>query len=106
MEPFNQEVKSDNMEYSSWASRLLANFGDCACDKTEPCRMALLDRRRPLKTLEINTKSHTRTKKAKNKQAISPLSTGQATNSRAGSENNRTHDDDDQADSHSVSGSS
>jgi LIM domain len=41
-----------------------------------------------------------------NKQAISPLSTGQATNSRAGSENNRLQDDDDQADSRSVSGSS
>jgi uncharacterized protein len=106
MERFNQEGKSDTIEWSYWASRLLANFGDCACDKTEPCRLAGLDRRRSPKTLEINTKLQTRTKKAKNKQAISPLSTGQANNSRAGSENNRLQDDDDQADSRSVSGSS
>jgi uncharacterized protein len=106
MDRLDQEGKSDNIEWSYWASRLLANFGDCACDKTEPCRLAGLDRRRAPKTLEINTKSQTRTKKAKNKQAISPLSTGQATNSRAGSENNRIQDDDDLADSRSVSGSS
>jgi hypothetical protein len=104
MQPMNQEGKFDNVEW--WASRLLANFGDCACDKTEPCRLAHLDRRRSPKSLEVNTKSQSRTKKAKNKQAISPLSTGQATNSRAGSENNRLQDDDDQADSRSVSGSS
>jgi len=104
MQPMNQEGKFDNVEW--WASRLLANFGDCACDKTEPCRLAALDRRRSPRSLEANTKSQSRTKKAKNKQAISPLSTGQATNSRAGSENNRLQDDDDQADSRSVSGSS
>ena len=104
MQPMNQEGKFDNVEW--WASRLLANFGDCACDKTEPCRLATLDRRRSPKSLELNTKSQSRIKKAKNKQAISPLSTGQATNSRAGSENNRLQDDDEQADSRSVSGSS
>ena len=107
MERMNQEGKLDNVEWPyNWASRLLANFGDCACDKTEPCHLAALDRRRSPKTLEINTKSQPRPKKAKNKQAISPLSTGQATNSRAGSENNRIQDEDDQADSRSVSGSS
>jgi hypothetical protein len=107
MERWDQEGKYDNMEWTSnWVSRLLANFGDCACDKTEPCHFAKFDRRRSLKSLEISTKSQIRTKKAKNKQAISPLSTGQATNSRAGSENNRLQDDDDQADSRSVSGSS
>ena len=108
MDRMNQEGKFDNVDVElwTWASRLLANFGDCACDKTQPCRLATIDRRRPPKGLEINVKSQTRTKKAKNKQAISPLSTGQATNSRAGSENNRLQDDDDQADSRSVSGSS
>ena len=108
MNRMNQEGKFDNVDVEmwNWASRLLANFGDCACDKTEPCHLATIDRRRSPKTLEINTKAQIRTKKAKNKQAISPLSTGQATNSRAGSENNRLQDDDDQADSRSVSGSS
>jgi uncharacterized protein len=104
MQPMNQEVKRDDAEL--WASRLLANFGDCQCDKMEPCLLATLDHRRSPKILEANTKLQSRTKKAKNKQAISPLSTGQATNSRAGSENNQLQDDDEQADSRSVSGSS
>lgn len=107
MDRFNQESKVDDIDRScNWASRLLANFGDCACDKAERCHLAPLDRRRSVKNIEATTKSLARKRKNKSKQAISPLSTGQATNSRAGSENVRILDDDDQGDSRSISGSS
>ncbi len=107
MNRLSQEKGFEDMERSyNWASWLLANFGDCACDKTAPCILEKLDRRRSPKTLENTTKSHAKKKRIKNKQAISPLSTGQATNSRAGSENVRVQEDDDLVDSRSISGSS
>lgn len=86
-----------------WASCVLANFGGCACD-TSTGHECLLERaRRPAEPAQP---SKSKTKKLKKSQ-VSPLSTGRATNSRAGSETLHRGDnaDDDNMDSRSTSGS-
>jgi hypothetical protein len=89
-----------------WVSRVLANFGDCACEGSDPCHLARLDRRFSARALEAPTKEKAgKKKKSKNKNAISPFSTGHATNSRAGSEP-KVQDDDDHFDRRSTSESS
>ena len=93
---------------SSWTEQVLANFGGCACDTPQDCALARFDRRRA-----SSSDSHSRTangvkskKTKKGRQQISPLSTGQAMNSRAGSEAVGSRDlDDDNDDSRSTSGS-
>ncbi|KZM21010.1 SET domain-containing protein 3 [Ascochyta rabiei] len=86
-----------------WVSCVLANFGGCACD-TSTGHECLLERaRRPIAEPAQPTKA--KNKKPKKSQ-VSPLSTGRATNSRAGSETlNRDNADDDHMDSRSTSGS-
>lgn len=86
-----------------WVSCVLANFGGCACD-TSTGHECLLERaRRPI--AEPTQPSKAKSKKLKKSQ-ISPLSTGRATNSRAGSETlHRDNADDDNMDSRSTSGS-
>lgn len=89
-----------------WVSRVLANFGDCACEGSDPCRLAHLDRRFSARALEAPAKDKaSKKKKSKNKNAISPFSTGHATNSRAGSEP-KAQDDEDHFDRRSTSDSS
>ncbi|KAL5117108.1 SET domain-containing protein 3 [Pleosporales sp. CAS-2024a] len=85
-----------------WASCVLANFGGCACDASTG-HECLLERAR---RNTIADAPKTKGKKTKKLQ-ISPLSTGRATNSRAGSEamNQDAGGDDDQADVRSTSGS-
>ncbi|KAL8243731.1 hypothetical protein R6Q59_009989 [Mikania micrantha] len=108
---FDMSAKGEDVEQleirrCEWVSRVLANFGDCACDKTQ-CPWARLDRRTTSRPSEGVVKSSAgRKRKGKSKQAISPLSTGQATNSRAGSEAVKGQDDDDQFDRRSTSESS
>lgn len=88
-----------------WVSRVLANFGDCACDGSS-CLLAPFDRRYAAKALEgVPKEKGGRKKKSKNKHTISPLSTGHATNSRAGSEP-KLLEDEDQYDRRSTSESS
>jgi hypothetical protein len=84
-----------------WASCVLANFGGCACD-TSTGHECLLERARRSTIAEQPKTKGRKTKKSQ----ISPLSTGQATNSRAGSES-MNHDgcDDDHMDARSTSGS-
>ncbi|KAF2626478.1 hypothetical protein BU25DRAFT_100085 [Macroventuria anomochaeta] len=86
-----------------WVSCVLANFGGCACD-TSTGHECLLERaRRTIAEPAQPTKA--KNKKLKKSQ-ISPLSTGRATNSRAGSETlHRDNADDDNMDSRSTSGS-
>ncbi|KAG9781133.1 hypothetical protein KCU88_g3525, partial [Aureobasidium melanogenum] len=89
-----------------WVSRVLANFGDCACDGSS-CLLAGFDRRFSPKPIEgVPKEKGGRKKKSKIKPAISPLSTGHATNSRAGSEPKLLLDDDDHFDRRSTSESS
>lgn len=85
-----------------WVSCVLANFGGCACDTSVSGHECLLERARRTPITEP-----TKTKGRKQKKAqVSPLSTGHATNSRAGSESlNRDAGDDDQMDARSTSGS-
>ncbi|RMD42997.1 hypothetical protein DV735_g2080, partial [Chaetothyriales sp. CBS 134920] len=89
---------------AEWASRVLSNFGDCACPAGAKCLFAGLDRRMPLKPLDAPDKNKTGRKKKppKGKPAASPTSTGQATNSRAGSEALK-QEDEEQIDQHSMS---
>lgn len=103
-------VRDDSEQAQSrrldWVSRVLANFGDCACDSSTPCLLANFDRRLPAKLTDTASKDKAgRKKKSKNKQTLSPLGTGHATNSRAGSEP-KLLDDDDQFDHRSTSESS
>ncbi|KAF9694139.1 hypothetical protein EKO04_007810 [Ascochyta lentis] len=86
-----------------WVSCVLANFGGCACDASTGHECLLERARRPIAEPAQPNKS--KNKKPKKSQ-ISPLSTGRATNSRAGSETlNRDNADDDNMDSRSTSGS-
>lgn len=85
-------------------SNILAHFGGCACDQS--CLLANLDRRRSPKSIDSGNKQQNgRRRRNKSKQVISPMSTGRATNSRAGSENIKNNEDDDQGGSRSASGS-
>ncbi|KAI1961315.1 SET domain-containing protein 3 [Ophidiomyces ophidiicola] len=87
-------------------SNVLAHFGGCACDPSQTCLLASVDRRHPPRSPELNGKQvNGRRKKGKNKPNISPASTGCATNSRAGSEVRKHREDEDLAESRSVSGS-
>lgn len=85
-----------------WVSCVLANFGGCACDPSTG-NDCLLERARRNIIMEPAPKN--KNKKAK-KALVSPLSTGHATNSRAGSETlNRDVAEDDEMDARSTSGS-
>ncbi|EXJ58729.1 hypothetical protein A1O7_06158 [Cladophialophora yegresii CBS 114405] len=88
-----------------WVSRVLANFGDCACDAGAACLLAPFDRRFPPKSLEAAPKEKGKRKKQSKNQTISPFSTGHATNSRAGSEP-KVLDDEDPSDRRSTPDSS
>ena len=92
---------------SNWVSRVLSNFGDCACTPATSCYFAKFDCRVQPKPADMLEKPKVGRKKKlpKSKPAISPLSTGQATNSRAGSEALK-QEDDDQQERRSTSGSS
>lgn len=84
-----------------WVSCVLANFGGCACDKSTGHQCLLELARRNTIVEPVKPKGR-KTKKLQ----VSPLSTGHATNSRAGSESlNRDAGDDDQIDARSTSGS-
>lgn len=97
-------------ELSHWVSGVLSNFGGCACNLPPyECLMERSHRRNtscePVENGIPMTKSG-RPKKRKGGNQISPLGTGHATNSRAGSEVlHRGDQDDDRFDSRSTSGS-
>ncbi|EEQ85543.2 PHD finger and SET domain-containing protein [Blastomyces dermatitidis ER-3] len=85
-------------------SKVLANFGGCACDSSRSCRLAKVDCRRPPKSADTASKQvNGRRKKSKAKNAISPVNTGLANNSRAASEAVKAQVDDDQGGSRSRS---
>jgi uncharacterized protein len=104
----NGRVKEENGDEeeakrrATYFSKILANFGDCACDSTDCC-LKNVDLRTPPEYLK---KAITNRKwRAKTKNATSPTSTGHATNSRANSENVHMTEEEDQVDSRSTSGS-
>lgn len=88
-------------------SNVLAHFGGCACDPSQPCLLAKVDLRRSPKTLDANTKqTNGKRKRTKSKTAISPTNSGHAANSRSGSETAKNREDEDHAENRSISGSS
>jgi hypothetical protein len=95
----------EELYVTRWVSVVKANFGQCACGKPQGVG-CLLDRV-PVKSSQRHTNnSHARPKKQRRGPTqISPLSTGRATNSRAGSEGWTLIDVDEEADRRSVSGS-
>ena len=106
-----QEPNGDNKNElplpEVWASRVLANFGDCACDaRQQPCMLAPLDRRRPLRPTEggARKQANGRAKKTKGKH-MSPPVIGRGSTSRAGSETVKGPDEDEQYENRSTSGS-
>ncbi|KAI8931280.1 hypothetical protein NX059_011624 [Plenodomus lindquistii] len=83
-----------------WVYCVLANFGGCACDPASTGLECLLERARRYTITEPAKGKHKKSKKA----LVSPVSTGHATNSRAGSESHN-RDVDDEEDARSTSGS-
>ncbi|TKA81640.1 hypothetical protein B0A49_00526 [Cryomyces minteri] len=100
------------LEYlSSWATTVLANYGGCACGYAQDiCAMERLANVRISSHLGSTNghslKSQKIRKPKKSGTLNSPLPTGHATNSRAGSESMNRNEREDDADSRSVSGSS
>lgn len=104
----NGDIKKEGFKkIQPWVACVLANFGGCACD-TSTGYECLLDRARRNATTNSDSLQPIKpTKSRKSKKAqVSPMSTGHATNSRAGSEAFlREVPDDDNAESRSTSGS-
>ncbi|KAJ5363061.1 Zinc finger FYVE/PHD-type [Penicillium brevicompactum] len=85
-------------------SNTLANYGGCACERSQNCLLANLDRRiKPANSKQPKVKGKA---KAKVKAVASPIEPGRASASRAGSETTKHPDEDDVAtDARSTSGS-
>jgi hypothetical protein len=102
----NGDIRKEGLKkIEPWVACVLSNFGGCACD-TSRGRECLLERaRRPNVYADPTPPAKSKGRKSKKTQ-VSPLSTGHATNSRAGSEAFiRNGADDDNMDSRSTSGS-
>ncbi len=101
-----KEENGDEEEARGWAiyfSKILSNFGDCACDSSD-CALKNFDLRTPPEPPK--RRSDGRRPRVRPKNAASPVSTGPTTNSRAGSESVQlTEEEEDQADSRSTSDS-
>ncbi|KAK4907462.1 SET domain-containing protein 3, partial [Elasticomyces elasticus] len=96
-----QQLDRDRCDY---ISKVLANFGDCAC-RSNSCLLDRFDRRCAVNIIEPPQKpTIKRPKKAKARHTRSPVGTGNAANSRAGSETVKAPDDEE--DHKSTSGSS
>lgn len=85
-------------------SNTLANYGGCACERSQNCLLANLDRRiKPANNKQSKVKGKA---KAKVKAVASPMELGRASASRAGSETTKHPDEDDAVtDARSTSGS-
>ncbi len=101
----NGRVKEENGDEeeakrrTTYFSKILANFGGCACDSMD-CSLKNFDLRTPPDYSKKGRKWRGRIK-----NAASPTSTGQATNSRANSEHIQMTEEEEQLDSRSTSGS-
>jgi hypothetical protein len=103
----NGDIRKEGLKkFEPWVACILANFGGCACDKSRG-RVCLLERARRQSNVHAEPTPPAKSKGRKSKKPhVSPLSTGHATNSRAGSEAvNRNGLDDDAMDTRSTSGS-
>ena len=104
----NGDIKKEGLrKIQPWVACVLANFGGCACDKLTGHECLLERVRSAASTYPEPVQPSKANKSRKSKKAqVSPLSTGHATNSRAGSEAmHRDAHDDENGDSRSTSGS-
>jgi hypothetical protein len=104
----NGDIKKEGLKkIQPWIACVLANFGGCACDNTtgHECLLQLARRTATTYAEPVQSLKIAKGRKTKKSQ-VSPLSTGHATNSRAGSEAiPRDVHDDENGDSRSTSGS-
>ncbi|KAJ6013884.1 hypothetical protein N7540_008475 [Penicillium herquei] len=104
-----QQESSDNANdaASVCISNTLANFGGCACEHSQTCLLAIIDRRRHYRLPDtIAKQANGKRKKVKTSKTGTSQDTTRASTSRAGSETTKHPDDDDvPADSRSTSGS-
>ncbi|KAF2437821.1 hypothetical protein P171DRAFT_173719 [Karstenula rhodostoma CBS 690.94] len=104
----NGDIKKEGLKkIQPWIACVLANFGGCACDNTSghECLLQLARRTATTCAEPVQSSKSAKGRKTKKNQ-VSPLSTGHATNSRAGSEAiHRDVHDDENGDSRSTSGS-
>ncbi|KAH7121225.1 hypothetical protein B0J11DRAFT_414559, partial [Dendryphion nanum] len=101
----NGDIRKDGFKkIEPWVANVLSNFGGCACRRGPEC---LLQRARRPNNSHADSAQPPKTKGRKSKKPhVSPLSTGHATNSRAGSEAlHREIIDDENVDGRSTSGS-
>ena len=92
---------------TDWVGKVLADFGGCACEDPNECSMAVYDRRNSSFSFDsaIHMSNGKPKKGWKTRNQISPQSTGQATNSRSGSEALKNPEEEEQDDTRSSSGS-
>ena len=98
---------TDDTYVIDWVGKVLADFGECACNSPEACSMARYDRRNHLMMGDSalylpGTKSKKGRKRLYN---VSSNSTGRMTTSRSGSEAIKFQDEDENYDSRSTSDS-
>lgn len=85
----HDEAEMENSEYtaiSNWIDRILSEYGGCACDLDNNCAFARFHRRYLYGKHQARSNAGRKKSRKPRTQAISPNSTGQATNSRAASE--------------------
>ncbi|KAK4156842.1 hypothetical protein C8A00DRAFT_12285 [Chaetomidium leptoderma] len=83
--------ENDYQEYASWFHRMLSEHGGCACNLGPECVFARFHRNYLAKNQPRSNAPKSKKRKPKAQHAISPTSTGHATNSRAASEGHLEH---------------
>ncbi|KAK3306586.1 uncharacterized protein B0T15DRAFT_146004 [Chaetomium strumarium] len=78
--------ENDYQKYAGWVHLILSEHGGCACNLGPECAFARFRRNYLAKTQQRAHPPKSRKRKTKTQHAISPTSTGHATNSRAPSE--------------------
>ncbi|KAI1209557.1 uncharacterized protein F4807DRAFT_97052 [Annulohypoxylon truncatum] len=86
--PYNEEETDTYQNIASWVHAILTEYGGCACDLAEGCAFTRFHRNYILKPQQQSKGPKGAKKKPRKTKtnAISPTSTGHATNSRAPSE--------------------
>lgn len=82
-----QDVTEDDYQkYAAWVHTMLSEHGGCACNLGPECAFTRFHRNYLAKTQPRLNPPKSKKRKSKSQHAISPTSTGHATNSRAASE--------------------
>ncbi|KAK4103786.1 hypothetical protein N658DRAFT_286765 [Parathielavia hyrcaniae] len=81
-----EATEADYRKYANWLHLILSEHGGCACNLGPECAFARFHRNYVAKTQQRSNPPKSKKRKPKAQHAISPTSTGHATNSRAPSE--------------------